>query len=210
MRRRDLSASLGGLLVAACAPRTVGAQSPSSVDEFYACEGCEGATEQPGALPAATRLARDDEPGEALLLRGIVYSPGGRRPAPGVVIYAYHTNLAGLYADGGSASEAARLHGRLRGWVRTGADGRYSFRTIKPGVYPDRRGPAHIHLTVVEPGRRPYWIDSVVFEGEFGVTPAYRASHAGRGGSGVVRLRPQADRVLLAERDIMLEVHPRA
>ena len=208
MRRRDVSASLGGLLLTACGPR-VGAQSRPSAEAFYACEGCEGATEARGVLAAATRLGRENEPGEPLLLNGVVYRPDRRTPAPGVIVYAYHTNPVGLYADGGATSEAARLHGRLRGWVRTGSNGRYSFNTIKPGVYPDRRGPAHIHLIIVEPGRRPYWVDSVVFEGEFGVTPAYSASHSGRGGSGIVRLRT-GDGRLLAERDITLEVHPQA
>jgi protocatechuate 3,4-dioxygenase, beta subunit len=67
--------------------------------------------------------------------------------------------------------------------------------------------PAHVHLFVGEPGRRPYWIDDVVFAGEFGVTPAYRARAENRGGDGIVTLARQ-DGVLLARRDILLEPHP--
>ena len=132
----------------------------------------------------------------------------GVTPATGVVIYAYQTNAEGLYANGVPGTEASRRHGRLRGWIVTGADGRYAFDTIKPGPYPDRTLPAHVHLTVLEPGRQPYWIDDIVFDGEFGVTDAYRRSMVNQGGNGIVRLARTPGGVLLARRDIVLERHP--
>lgn len=136
-----------------------------------------------------------------------MYRTDGRTPASDVVIYAYQTNADGLYAGGSNASEWSRRHGRLRGWARTDAEGDYVFSTIKPGIYPDRSEPAHIHLIVQEPGRPPYWIDDVVFEGEFGVV-AHRANEERRGGGGVVRLGRDGDGHLLATRDIVLEAHP--
>jgi protocatechuate 3,4-dioxygenase beta subunit len=96
----------------------------------------------------------------------------------------------------------------LRGWVKTGADGTYTFDTIKPGIYPDRTMPAHVHLMIKEPGRRPYYIDDVVFDGEFGVDARYRARQELRGGSGIVSLVRRRDGVLIARRDIILEQHP--
>ena len=68
--------------------------------------------------------------------------------------------------------------------------------------------PAHVHLFLREPGRRPYYIDDVVFDGEFGVDAAYRARQEGRGGSGIVRLDRTPDGTLTAVRDIRLERHP--
>jgi protocatechuate 3,4-dioxygenase, beta subunit len=126
---------------------------------------------------------------------------------PNVVIYAYHTDAAGLYSRGTPETEWSRRHGRLRGWVRTDAAGRYLFDSVKPGPYPNDTMPAHVHLTVAEPGRRAYYIDDIVFAGEFGVTPAYRARQELRGGSGIVRLT-RADGVWIARRDIVLEPHP--
>lgn len=208
MNRRDFSAGLAVLPLSACIAEA-DAQSGADPAEFYACEGCEGALEPDRAsLGSSASLARPGEHGEQLLIRGAVRRADGRTPAPDVVIYGYHTNPAGRYADGSGVSEASRVHGRFRGWVRTGADGRYEFRTVRPGVYPDRRGPAHVHLTVVEPGRRPYWIDSIVFQGEFGVTPAYVSRQQRRGGGGVVRLGRTDGGLLLAERNIVLERHP--
>jgi protocatechuate 3,4-dioxygenase beta subunit len=60
---------------------------------------------------------------------------------------------------------------------------------------------------VLEAGHRPYWIDDTVFEGEFGVDDAYRRARENRGGSGIVRLRREQG-VWIAERDIVLEIHP--
>jgi protocatechuate 3,4-dioxygenase beta subunit len=208
MNRRGFSLGVAALPLAACTERVQAQAARLDAEAFYACEGCEGALERPAAgLSPQARIAPAGEPGETMLIRGVVRQADGRTPAPGVVIYAYHTNVEGLYAGGGP-TEAARKHGRLRGWVRTGPDGRYAFQTVKPGVYPDRRGPAHVHLTAVEPRRRPVWLDSIVFRGEFGVTPAWAARQQNRGGGGIVQLRRTTDGALLAQRDIVLDRHP--
>lgn len=196
------------LLVGGLALPTLAATQKARPD-LYACEGCEAVRERSSAsLPATVRLASPDEPGEPLLLTGRVLTSEDGRPARGVVVYAHHTNADGRYAGGSAETPWSRRHGRLRGWVRTGADGRYAFETIKPGPYPGRNVPAHVHLFIGEAGRRPYYVDDVVFAGEFGVTPAYLAAQELRGGSGVVRLQRKADDGWLAVRDIRLERHP--
>ncbi len=177
--------------------------------DLYQCEGCEGALEADVAsLASHADMAPAGEPGEPLRIEGTVYAAGGKSPAEGVVIYAYQTNAAGLYAGGTPETEASRRHGRLRGWVRTGADGRYSFGTIKPAPYPDDTIPAHVHFTILEPGKRPYWIDDIVFDGEFGVTDAYRRSVTNKGGNGIIPATRDARGVWQVTRDIILERHP--
>lgn len=177
--------------------------------DFYLCEGCEAVAERdPADLDWRVGIAPPGEPGERLVLSGAVYQSDGRTPAAGVVIYAHHTNVEGLYADGSDETVWSRRHGRLRAWARTRPDGRYQFDTIKPGVYPNRRGPAHIHLFLAEPGRRPYWIDDVVFAGEFGVDERYRRTRENRGGSGIVELARAPDGSWIARRNIVLEMHP--
>lgn len=183
-----------------------GARGPRP--DLYNCEGCEAIAERdPAVISARTTLAGPAEPGERMRLEGRVLAVDGTTPAEGVVIYAHQTNAEGFYANGAPETEWSRRHGRLRGWVRTSADGRYVFDTIKPAPYPGLTMPAHIHLFLGEPGRPPYYIDDVVFEGEFGVTPEYRAASELRGGDGVVRLTREAD-VWVARRDIRLEPHP--
>lgn len=215
MDRRGFIAGLTGAIAAceravpAAPARPSSSARPRVRPNLYQCEGCEGALERnPRTLGNRARIGSVGEPGERLRMEGVVYSAEGRRPAPNVVIYAYQTSAEGLYAGGAPGSEASRRHGRLRGWIRTGVDGRYVFDTIKPAPYPNDSLPAHIHFTVLEPGRRPYWIDDIVFSGEFGVTASYRRGMVNQGGNGIVRLARAADGVLVARRDIVLERHP--
>ncbi len=210
MAIRLLGGSVTAVAVHACRPGPSAALPPrGGRRDLYDCEGCKGAAERdPQTLESSAQIASPGEPGGRLLLRGRVLRPDGRTPASGVVVYAYHTNAEGLYAGGSAESEWSRRHGRLRGWVRTGSDGRYEFRTIKPAPYPSRSDPAHIHFTVLEPGRPPYWIDDVVFAGEFGVDARYRSERENRGGPGIVELQRTSDGTWLAKRNIVLEVHP--
>jgi len=177
--------------------------------DLYNCEGCEAVRERtPETLGATAVIAGPDEPGERLIAEGRVFESDGITPAAAIIIYAHHTNHEGLYAHGLGETVEARRHGRLRGWVKTGADGFYRFETVKPAPYPDMTMPAHIHLVIGEPGRRPYYIDDIVFDGEHGVTDRYRREQELRGGSGIVRLTRNETGVLLARRDIVLELHP--
>lgn len=141
-------------------------------------------------------------------LVGTVFEADGVTPAEGVVIYAHHTNNEGLYINGTNETEWSRRHGQLRGWVRTGVDGSYAFDTIKPAVYPNGSEPAHVHLFVQERGRPPYYIDYVVFDGEFGVDADFRSRQELRGGSGITSLIRSHEGIWLARRDIRLELHP--
>ena len=199
------------MMVTACqasSPASVGERDPQVRADLYDCEGCEGVFERDAdTLEATARMASEAEPGQRLTIDGTVYRTDGITPAEGVVIYAYQTNAEGRYANGSAETEWSRRHGNLRGWVRTGQSGRYSFETIKPAPYPGQTMPAHIHFTILEPGRQPYWIDDIVFEGEFGVTPAYRAGMTNKGGNGIVPLHSEGDKVFVT-RDIILERHP--
>jgi protocatechuate 3,4-dioxygenase beta subunit len=194
---------------AACgAPAAQPQARRSARADLYDCEGCDGAYERPStSMDWRARIAAPDEPGDRLQITGTLLQADRRTPAPGVIIYAYHTDAAGLYSRGTPETEWSRRHGLLRGWIRTGQDGRYAFDTIKPTPYPNQRFPAHVHLTVLEPGKRPYWIDDIVFSGEFGVTEAYRRERENRGGNGIVALT-RRNGTWLARRDIVLEPHP--
>ncbi|MES2754138.1 MAG: intradiol ring-cleavage dioxygenase [Pseudomonadota bacterium] len=199
----------GGAIVAAQHWLDSPAQAAVPRANLYDCEGCEAALERPlASLTSRVQLAGPDEPGQRMILTGRVMTADGARPAPNVVVYAHHTNAAGLYAGGQRGTEWSMRHGKLRGWAKTGADGVYVFMTIKPAPYPSQTMPAHVHLYIAELGRRPYYIDDVVFAGEFGVTPAYRARQELRAGSGIVTLGRARNTMLLARRDFRLERHP--
>jgi len=92
----------------------------------------------------------------------------------------------------------------LRGWVRTDAQGRYRFDTVRPGAYPMRSDPQHVHLHVVEPARGTYYIDDLVFDDDPRLTAAQRERQGGRGGSGIAHPVRNADGVWQVRRDITL------
>jgi protocatechuate 3,4-dioxygenase beta subunit len=58
--------------------------------------------------------------------------------------------------------------------MRTDAEGKYEYRTIKPGPYPSSRIPAHIHYRVSAPGYKER-VFEIVFEGDPFITEQIRA-----------------------------------
>ena len=52
---------------------------------------------------------------------------------------------------------------RLRGYMKTDAKGRYSYRTIRPGSYPNSRIPAHIHTQLWSGGYEPQYNQDLNF-----------------------------------------------
>lgn len=185
MQRRQMIITLLAASLAPLARAGVGASEPVV---GLPCDGCEAAfVGMPGELGSQSRIAPLGEPGEPLTLRGQVLDPEGH-PRAGIIVYAYHTDSQGIYPRASWAlwREAAR-HGRLRAWVKTDAQGNYRFDTIRPGSYPGRDVPQHIHMHVIEPGRATYYIDDVMFRDDPKLTPKMLAQlNRGRGGSGIV------------------------
>ena len=184
-----LAASVSSPLFAAAAEAVIGGP----------CEGCELIfAGMPAELSATARIAPVGAAGEPLTITGTVRTAAGE-PASGIVVYAYHTDAAGIYPPG------ATRHGRLRAWVRTDAGGRYRFATIRPGAYPEGTVPQHVHLHVLEPGCCTYWIASIHFADDPLLGAEARAAmREGRGGSGLVEPRRDATGAWRVERDIVL------
>ncbi len=101
------------------------------------------------AREANIQLVPADEPGEPLIVSGTVLDAAGR-PVDGALVYVFHTDCSGYYSQGGMDEDNPRLFG----YMLTGPDGRYEFRTIRPGHYPDQAEPVeqHIHFEVTAPG----------------------------------------------------------
>lgn len=88
-----------------------------------------------------------DEPGDPLVVEGTVRDARGQ-PIAGALVYAFQTDARGIYSPRGEAEP------RLFGYARTGDDGTYGFRTIRPGHYPDMEESVeqHIHFEITPPG----------------------------------------------------------
>ena len=179
------------------------ASLPAHSEPLPDCEWC-GTSEAPGKLTSVITLADKNEPGERLLLQGTVFATDGVTPAPGVLLYLYHTNNAGLYAQRGGETGNGRRHGYLRGWLISDHRGNFEVRTILPGYYPNRDSARHIHMTVKEAGRPEYWIDNVLFAGDPKISAKELEPSESRGGPGIVSTRHGVDGTLIARRNVIL------
>lgn len=155
------------------------------------CDGCEIMYEGMPAVINATDTSQGwhEEEGEKLFISGIVYKADGKTPAPDIIIYYWHTDNKGFYSPRAAMPEKAKRHGHLRGWMKTGADGKYALYTIRPAPYPGATEPAHIHLLVKEPGiANEYYVDELVFDDDKFLTVEKRKRMGNRGGSGILKL----------------------
>lgn len=169
------------------------------------CEGCEAIFEYGDKrLTAVDTLPDFAHADTQIKVSGTVYMPDGTTPAEGVVLYIHHTDKTGIYPTKGKETGWAKRHGYIRGWVKTDSNGSYTFYTHKPGVYPSRSEPAHIHLTVLEPNGKYYWLSNFHFEGDPLLTADETNPSAPRGGnSGLLKLREE-NGLLADTRDIVL------
>jgi hypothetical protein len=103
------------------------------------------------ARESSQTLVDPKEPGEPLVVSGLVRGPDGA-PVAGALVYVFHTDARGLYSEGGMDESSPRLFA----FLKTDAQGRYEYRTIRPGHYPDQDEPVeqHVHLVVSAPGFR--------------------------------------------------------
>ncbi|HVF90373.1 MAG TPA: protocatechuate 3,4-dioxygenase [Blastocatellia bacterium] len=124
-----------------------------------------------GELPWKITVTPPGEPGEALVVSGTVYDSDGVTPLAGIPVYVYHTDAKGFYTPTNATDSK---NSRLRGWMRTNGEGKYEFRTIKPGPYPSGGPPAHIHYVVSAPKYREK-IFEIVFEGDPRIDDRIRA-----------------------------------
>jgi protocatechuate 3,4-dioxygenase, beta subunit len=182
--------------------------NPTSLKDKEVGGGCDGCDlykiGMPSNLTGTTTIPEPNESGEKLIIEGYIYQKDGKTPAPDVILYLYHTTDAGYYTPSATQPQASKRHGRLRGWVKTKADGYYQFTTIRPAPYPNETIPAHIHPTIKEAGKTPYYIDDYVFEDDAFVTSTYRNKQELRCGSGIITLTKDKDGVWHGKRNLVL------
>jgi len=109
--------------------------------------------------------------GERILVGGRVLDENAR-PVPHVLLEIWQSNAAGRYTHAGDQHDAP-LDPNFTGCGRvvTDAQGRYTFKTIKPGAYPWRNHhnawrPAHIHLSIFGQGFMQRLVTQFYFPGD--------------------------------------------
>jgi catechol 1,2-dioxygenase len=115
--------------------------------------------------PAGASILKQDEPGEPVVMSGLV-TDSGKVPIAGALVEVWQTSTNGLY----DVQDEAQPVGHLRGSFVTDSAGRYAFSTVLPvsyaipddgpvgellhlmGRHPNR--PAHTHFMISAPGYR--------------------------------------------------------
>ena len=172
------------------------------------CEGCEAIFEYGSKkLNWVDTLPDYNEQGPKMEISGTIYQKDGKTPASNVILYIYHTNQKGYYStkENDPYSKGwGKRHGYIRGWIKTGPDGKYKFYTLRPAHYPERNAPEHIHPVIKEADRNEYWIDEYEFDDDPLLTKEKREMAQGRGGKGIISLIKNKKGILVANRDIIL------
>ena len=96
--------------------------------------------------PYRVVLADANEPGDRVLMSGTVRGPDCTTPLAGAIVDVWHADSSGVYHSDTKTY-------RLRGQMKTDAQGRYQFESIYPGNY-DKR-PRHYHFIFTMPGHTP-------------------------------------------------------
>jgi len=151
---------------------------------------------------ATTVLTPPSEAGEPIIVSGAVRDETGK-PVAGALIYVFHADAKGFYTPDRAMDEA---HARLFGYMKTGSDGRYEFRTIRPGGYPKLPIPQHIHMLVTAAGYRDHKCRStcqLVFADDPRMTPEWH-EWAKEGGNPILSVIRDKDGVQRCVYDIAL------
>jgi protocatechuate 3,4-dioxygenase beta subunit len=101
-------------------------------------------------------IAGKDEPGERLMVTGRVLD--GTRPVAGASIYVVHADASGRYSTENPDTDLNATT-RLKGFMRSDANGEYRYESVRPGHYGPRDNPSHVHYVVRAPGYKPRMMD---------------------------------------------------
>ena len=118
--------------------------------------------------PFRERLCPTNEPGEPLVVQGIVTELPSCDPLPGAVLDVWQTSARGFYSNMLGFGNPAKLKTfHLRGRIRTAADGRYRLFSVVPGHYPlwPFTRARHIHVIVTHE-RHPPFVTQIFFAGD--------------------------------------------
>jgi protocatechuate 3,4-dioxygenase beta subunit len=190
-------AALGALSLSDASEPEKKPSYPATLSGGAPCGSCNA----PEKLSWKTVIPPAKEWGEPLVITGKVFQPEGKTPAEGFVLWVYHTDVTGYYNEKDDAS-----HPRLNGWMKIGADGKYEFRTVRPGAYPHRTTPSHIHAHVYGPGYSERSIEDYWFKDDPRINEEELKKMADLGAHpAVVDVKRGSDGVWRGERDITLK-----
>ena len=142
-----------------------------------------------------------------LKITGTIYQSDGVTPAKDVILFIEHADDNGDYQIKTENDKRYMYH---RGWVKTNAQGQYTFYTFVPGAaispitFPRRKGLKKILPTIKEDGKPEYYLDALLFDNDPLLTKACRKRLKRKGIDNILKPEKQRD-MLVVTRNIVLD-----
>jgi protocatechuate 3,4-dioxygenase beta subunit len=135
-----------------------------------------------------------------LKISGTIYQSDGITPANNIILFIWQQNEDG-YFDMKIKDDKRYVYNR--GWIKTDADGKYTFFTFVPGSYPHSREKRIIHAEVKEAGIPEYALNALLFNDDPFLTKACRKKLEKKGINNILTTLKKDD-IYVASYDIVL------
>ncbi|SHJ14374.1 hypothetical protein [Algibacter luteus] len=137
---------------------------------------------------------------QKLKITGTIYESDGVTPAKNVLLFIHHTDENGNFE---LKRQNKKRYVHHRGWVKTDADGKYTFYTFIPGNYMYSNELKQILPIVKEPNKPEYKIETFLFDDDPLLTGKCRTKVEETNPNRILKLNKK-EGLFEAKRDIVL------
>lgn len=137
---------------------------------------------------------------QKLKITGTIYESDGITPAKNVMLFIHQTDENGNFE---LRRQNKKRYVHHRGWIKTDADGKYTFYTFIPGQYIYGNELKQILPIVKEPNKPEYKIETFLFDDDPQLTGKCRAKVEDTNPSRILKLNKK-EGLFEAKRDIIL------
>ncbi|MEZ4802585.1 MAG: hypothetical protein R2797_07400 [Gelidibacter sp.] len=138
---------------------------------------------------------------DKIKISGTIYMADGVTPAKDVILYISQPDENGDYE---LKTDNGKRYVYHRGWVKTNADGQYTFYTFIPGSFLHNRELKHIHPIIKESGKPEQELDAFLFDNDPFLSKSCRKRLAKKGIDNILKVEKQ-ETMFVATKDIVLE-----
>lgn len=135
-----------------------------------------------------------------LKITGTIYESDGVTPAKNVLLFIHQTDENGNFE---LKRENKKRYVQHRGWIKTDADGKYTFYTFVPGAYIYGKELKQILPIIKAPGQPEQKIETFVFDGDPHLTGSCRKKIEETNPNRILKLDKE-EGLFVAKRDIIL------
>jgi len=138
---------------------------------------------------------------DKLKITGTIYQSDGKTPASNVILFIHQPDEDGNYDLKRDENRKRYIH--HRGWIKTNADGQYTFYTFIPGKFLRSKELRQIHRTIKEPGKAEYDLTSFFFDDD-PLLPDLTLACRAKAVMSMLKLNKKGD-MYVATKDIILD-----